>query len=137
MVKNTGSGGGAAAAGEGRTGGAEPGGMQFVRPGGLLTKALAREIPPLYSQENVDDPIVRAHFFNPGGSGDWWVTEGSAEGDDFVMFGFADIGMGPGNSELGYVSLNELESVRNPMGLSIERDKYWTPVPLSKATEGR
>ena len=34
--------------------------------------------------------------------------------------------------ELGYVSLNELMSVRGPMGLAIERDLYWSPKKLGE-----
>jgi hypothetical protein len=34
--------------------------------------------------------------------------------------------------ELGYFSLDELKSLRGPLGLPIERDLYWTPCPLSK-----
>jgi len=43
---------------------------------------------------------VYVHFFNPCGTGDWWITEGSPEGDDFIMFGLCDLGF----PELGYVS---------------------------------
>ena len=32
------------------------------------------------------------------------------------MFGYADLGLGPGCSEFGYMSLNELESLRTPFG---------------------
>ena len=41
------------------------------------------------------------------------------------MFGLCDLGMG--FPELGYVSLQELESVELPFGLKIERDMYFTP----------
>ncbi|MCL6481523.1 MAG: DUF2958 domain-containing protein [Firmicutes bacterium] len=39
-------------------------------------------------------------------------------------------------SELGYFSLDELESIRGPLGLKVERDLYWKPVPLSKVKSG-
>jgi hypothetical protein len=38
------------------------------------------------------DAIVHIHFFNPSGIGDWWITEGSPEGDDFIIFGLCDLG---------------------------------------------
>jgi hypothetical protein len=98
----------------------------------LLTKTLQKQLPPLHSQEAVDDPIVRAHFFNPCGTGDWWITEGSPEGDDFTMFGLCFIF----EPELGYVSINELQAIRGPLGLGIERDRYWTPKPLSEVSAG-
>ena len=58
-------------------------------------------------------PSCTCTSFNPLCVGDWWMTEGSSEGDDFIMFGLCDLGF----PELGYVSLNELKSVR-----MIERD---------------
>ena len=98
-------------------------------PGGkLLTKELQALLPALNAQEDVADPIVHAHFFNPSGTGDWWITEGSLDEGDYYMFGLCDLG----SPELGYVSINELDSVRGPLGLGIERDLYWTPKPLSE-----
>ena len=34
--------------------------------------------------------------------------------------------------ELGYFSLLELQQVKGPMGLPIERDLYWRPKPLDE-----
>ena len=34
--------------------------------------------------------------------------------------------------ELGYFSLAELEAVRGPLGLPIERDLYWKPKTLEE-----
>jgi len=75
-----------------------------------------------------DLAIVHIHFFNPLGVGDWWITEGSTEGDDFIMFGLCDLGF----PELGYVSLNELESVQ-----VIERNPHWIAKPLRDVRHGR
>jgi hypothetical protein len=94
----------------------------------LLTKAIEKALPALYSQEGVDDPIVRAHFFNPSGAGDWWITEGSRDGDDYRMFGLCDLGW----PELGYVSMNELQGYVGRFGLGIERDLHWVQKPLSE-----
>ena len=50
----------------------------------MLRDDLGALLPPLCSQEaSAEDAIVYVHFFNPCGVGDWWITEGSAEGDDF------------------------------------------------------
>ena len=54
------------------------------------------------------------------------ITEASRKGCDVRMFGLVDGHV----KELGYVSLNELMSVRGPMGLAIERDIYWSPKKL-------
>ena len=106
----------------------------------LLTKGLQKQLPPLYSQEEVEDPIVRAHFFDPCGAANWWITEGgivlpgetAEEVEVYMMFGLCDLGFG--FPELGYVSMDELQSVKGPLGLGIERDKYWTPKALSEVT---
>jgi DUF2958 family protein len=94
----------------------------------LLTQELRAALPKLYSQEDNKDPMVVAKFFQPWGAWTWFVIEGEAEDDDVRFFGMVH-GF---EKELGYFMLNELESLRGPGGLTIERDIHWTPVPLSK-----
>ena len=84
-------------------------------------------LPPLYSQDEVADPIVHVKLFNPAGSWTWYLTECDAEGK--LAFGWVDGDF----QELGYVDIDELKSVRLPMGLKIERDLYWNAKPLSVA----
>ena len=87
----------------------------------LLTDELRGKLPRLYSQEAESDPIVYAKFFLPGTGWTWFVTEGSAEGDEFLFFGFV-VGL---ESEFGYFLLSELEGVRSPLGLKVERDLHF------------
>ena len=121
----------------------------------LMNKELGKAFAKIGRQEGVDDPIVVAHFFNPSGSGDWYATEmyyvikkvqsvkepeiieveaskldESIKGEilDMVFFGYVELL----ESEWGYFSLTELESVRLPFGLTIERDLYFNPAPISK-----
>ena len=97
----------------------------------LLPEWLAAEIPALYSQEGVEDPLIRVKFFTPDSSWTWYVLEYSAvapDGAERLCFGLAD----GHEQELGYFSVAELERVRGPMGLRIERDLYFTPCPLSQ-----
>jgi hypothetical protein len=89
----------------------------------LLTDELRASLPVLYAQENEKDPIVHLKFFTPWTGWTWYATEGQQEGEDFIFFGYV-IGL---EKEWGYFSLNELESVRGPGGLTIERDLYFTP----------
>jgi len=51
------------------------------------------------------------------------ISEIEADGD--TLFGLCDLGWG--HPELGYVSLNELESLPLPLGLTIERDMSFEP----------
>src|SRR5436309_2275952 len=94
----------------------------------LLTVELRKRLPPLYSQEKVNDPIVHAKFFTPDSNWTWLVTEGEQDETDFRFFGFV-IGQ---EREWGYFLLSELESARGPLGLPIERDLYFQPAPFSK-----
>jgi hypothetical protein len=73
------------------------------------------------------DPAPVVRFFNPVGSGTWLATEIDEDG---ILFGLADLGFGC--PELGSFSLRELQSVRLPFGLGIERDMLFeSAVPLS------
>jgi hypothetical protein len=67
-------------------------------------------------------PVVK--LFTPDAGATWLLTEIDPADDDRA-FGLCDLGLGM--PELGYVSLSELASVRGPMRLAIERDRYFTP----------
>jgi len=95
----------------------------------LITKS--NNVPALYSQESVKDPIVRVKLFTPWTSWTWLVTEYDPE--EKLAFGFCYNAADPDGAELGYISIEELESVKGPFGLKIERDINWTPMPLSQA----
>jgi len=91
----------------------------------LLTEEILKKLPELYSQENVEDPLVIVKFFCPWNQWTWYATE--FDGKD-VFFGKVR-----GHElELGYFSLSELQSVTGPGGLKIERDLHFKPVPLSQ-----
>ena len=66
----------------------------------------------------ITSPVVK--FFNPIGEGVWLATELDEDGD--IMFGLADLG----HPELGSWSLGEMQSVRLPFGMGIERDLLFT-----------
>lgn len=81
-------------------------------------------------QETDHVPVVK--LFNPCGAATWIITEMMEDGD--TLFGLADLGFG--TPELGYSSLAEIESVKNPLGLGMERDLYFAArFPLSAYTE--
>lgn len=91
----------------------------------LLTKELISKLPKFYSIKNQQDPTVICKFFTPWTNWTWYATEFDGEDTFFgLVVGF--------ETEIGYFSLSELEAVKGPMGLGIERDLYFTPQPLSK-----
>jgi len=96
----------------------------------LITHELAKEFAKIGTQEGVDDPIVIAKFFNPAGAGTWYAISYDPETREF--FGHVSI-FGDHCDEWGYFSLDELESVKGPFGIGIERDLHWTPRPISEA----
>lgn len=92
----------------------------------LMTKELERtfEKYPIGAQDGKGmDAEVVVKFFNPCGVGTWLITEGEKqENGDWLFFGYCHLF----EWEWGYVTLSELESVRLPFGLSIERELYVT-----------
>jgi hypothetical protein len=124
----------------------------------LLTAAIRKQLPTLYAQEDAgDDAIAYVKFFTPWTSWTWWATEASgkveAEGGQMINVPLSEIAMvgpfmmheqGPvqdviffglvdgHDKELGYFSLNEMQSVSGPGGLKIERDRFHNPTKLSE-----
>ena len=94
----------------------------------LLPPELRSSLPPLYSQEHAKDPVVHAKFFTPDSSWTWFVTEGGPEGEDFLFFGYV-VGL---EEEWGYFALSELQAVRGPLGLAVERDLEFDPGPFAE-----
>ncbi len=79
------------------------------------------------------DPVPVLKLFNPCGAATWLIAEMLPDEPDF-LFGLCDLGLGC--PELGYVSLAELESVKGPFGLGIERDLHFAGrFPLSVYSE--
>ena len=73
-------------------------------------------------------PIVK--LFCPWGGATWLLSELDPEDTD-IAFGLCDLGMGC--PELGTVRLSELDSVRGPGGLRIERDRWFRPAKTLSA----
>ena len=86
----------------------------------LLTKAVASNLPPLYSQENESNPIAQARFYSVVSNWEWFATE--FDGVD-LFFGLVK-GF---ETELGYFSLSEMKD----SGLVVA-DPEFAPKPLSE-----
>jgi hypothetical protein len=86
----------------------------------LMTKALEKRFAKV-GRQDVKDPIVIAKFFNPAGRGTWYATEYDPETQ--ICYGYVSI-FGDHCDEWGSFPLWELQEMKLPMGLGIERDLY-------------
>lgn len=95
----------------------------------LMTKEIEQRLAkfPLYSQDGKgEEAIVVAKFFLGGFT--WLVLEAQKlSGADFEFYG---ITYGLDGPEYGYFRLSELERVKGPWGLGVERDQYFKPQAL-------
>lgn len=69
------------------------------------------------------DPFPVVKLFTPDAGATWLLTELDPEDDD-LAFGLCDLGLG--EPELGYVRISELEALRGPLRLPVERDLHFT-----------
>ena len=90
----------------------------------LLTKAIAKSLPKLGATEGTDAE-VKVKFFTPWTTFTWFASE--FDGRD-TFFGLVE----GHERELGYFSLSELEAIRGPWGLKVERDLYFGNHKLSE-----
>ena len=100
----------------------------------LLTAEIIQKLPKLYSQDGKDPKDVKivVKFFTPWSNWTWFVSEGEEQPHgDWLFFGMVH-GF---EKELGYFTLSEIESIKGPMGLKIERDKYYGEHTLADVME--
>ncbi len=86
----------------------------------LITKTLEERFEKIGCQSQTADPIIVAKFFDPCGSATWYATEYDKENK--IAFGYVT---GLAFDEWGTFSITELESIKRPFGLGIERDLYF------------
>ena len=98
----------------------------------LMTKEIESKIKPLrYYENSGEDALAILKYFDPSGSWTWYAAEGQKQQDgDWLFWGAVD------GFEYGYFTLRELEHAkgrcRGLRSLPIERDLYFTAVPLSE-----
>jgi|TARA_Y100000034_G_scaffold65417_1_gene79080 hypothetical protein len=93
----------------------------------LLTKEITEKAQKQYDKgSDLDGQDIVAKFFDPMGSWTWYLMNLAEDGD--YAWGIVD-----GHAvEMGSFSINELERVKLKLGLGIERDIYFKPVPASE-----
>jgi hypothetical protein len=92
----------------------------------LLTDELLQIIPGLYDQDGKEEQIAYIKFFTPDANWSWFAMEYDKEKE--LFFGLVN-GL---EKELGYFSLHELEGLKGPLGLSVERDIYFKPIAIKE-----
>lgn len=92
-----------------------------------LRTHLRRNADVSAQREQDHKPVVK--FFTPDAQATWLFTELAPDGD--TLFGLCDLGHG--TPELGYASLSEVQALRGPMRLLVERDRHFrADKPLSE-----
>jgi hypothetical protein len=89
----------------------------------LLTK-LINQFPKRYETDGrpKDQIPIIAKFFTPWSNCTWYATEFCPI--DQLFFGFCHLGFDD-CAELGYFSLHDLQSLKGPFGLRVERDHHF------------
>src|SRR5258708_30585859 len=113
---------------------------EFRREEPLLDDESRARLPQLYSNEEIGlNALAQVKFFTPDSNWVWYASEGSLVDEDGnydtdkEKVNFYCYGLVAGHEvELGYFALSELEGVRGPLGLPIERDLYFHPKTLKE-----
>jgi len=97
----------------------------------LMTKAILKKIPPLHKKDSLRilDAKIMVKFFTPWTNFTWYATEYDPETKTF--FGLTDGAV----KELGYFTLSELEKIKGPWGLKVERDMHFEPTKFIDCPE--
>tara|TARA_Y100000310_G_scaffold190819_1_gene190803 strand:- start:393 stop:698 length:306 start_codon:yes stop_codon:yes gene_type:complete len=92
----------------------------------LMTKEIKEKATEQFDKGSDMEQMVVAKFFDPMGSWRWFLMNMDKDGDYCwgIVDGYA--------VEMGSFSMRELQSIQLPLGLGIERDKFFEPVKASE-----
>ena len=102
-----------------------------------MTKAIEQAAQKQYPKGSDMEQQIVAKFFDPTGSWSWFVMNQDPEDPDYlwgiVSLGTLDSALVDGYEvEMGSFSLSELQAVKGPLGLGIERDLYFKPTTAAE-----
>jgi hypothetical protein len=91
-----------------------------------MTKEIKEKATEQFDKGSDMEQMVVAKFFDPMGSWRWFLMNMDKDGDYCwgIVDGYA--------VEMGSFSMRELQSIQLPLGLGIERDKFFEPVKASE-----
>lgn len=96
----------------------------------LLTKANYAELakyPIQTNQKSLDKAKAVVKWFTPWSNWTWYVCEWGGPDDPDLFWGRTDA---PTCTEWEYMRLSEIEAIKGPYGLKVERDLHWTTAPM-------
>jgi len=97
----------------------------------LIPQTLLSDIPDLYETEGETNPLCYVKLFTPDANFTWYIIELS-KSDMNTCYGYVQ-GL---EDELGYFTLEELEAIHGPLGLTVERDLSFKPILLASLKVG-
>ena len=93
----------------------------------LMTKAIAKSLPEIGTTDGQGySAVAKVKYFTPWDSWTWYGTEYEPETER--MYGLV---VSPIETTLGTFSVAELQSVKGPFFLNIERDLHFQPQTLA------
>ena len=88
-----------------------------------MTKTIKKQAEKQYELGSDMNQKVVAKYFNPAGSGTWYLMNTAPDDSDYA-WGIVDLFA----VEMGSFRISELESIKLPFGLGIERDLLFEPM---------
>lgn len=97
----------------------------------LITKKVAKSLPALNATEQTpnEQKIVKAKLFCHWNNWAWYLLE--YDPNEHRAFALV-VGY---EAEFGYVPIDELEKIKGPGGLGIEREIHFEPITLGELNE--
>ena len=93
----------------------------------LMTKEIEKKARKQFPMGSDMAQMVVAKFFDPCGSWSWYLMNQDPLNPDYLS------GIVKGSEvEMGSFSLSELSTVKNALGIGIERDLYFDPKPAKE-----
>jgi hypothetical protein len=95
----------------------------------LLNQEIREKLPPLRSGEELGlEALAQVKFYTPDSDWIWYASEFDGEDTFFGLVSGFEL-------EFGNFSLSELQEIRGPLGLLIERDVHFAPKKLRELLE--
>tara|TARA_B000000557_G_C20810615_1_gene459883 strand:- start:1305 stop:1598 length:294 start_codon:yes stop_codon:yes gene_type:complete len=92
----------------------------------LLTRELLKKLPPIgHSIKTKEEPQAIVKWFTPDSNWTWYVAEYNPE--DGMCWGLVD-GF---EKEFGYFTIDEIQKLKGPLKLPIERDMWFEKCNLN------